>query len=139
MRVFFTDNWDELERELRKEGKVIFIKNVKSIKSKVKVSIGNSTIDVDLKDVLEFLANLGYDFVGLDANLDDTNFINSIKFIKKANTVEEVLKLEDFETLNSLIKKVKENEFLFATDIAEYLVEKGHSYRELSWRKGDWF
>lgn len=107
MKVFFTDNWNELENELKKRGRAILIKN-NTAKSKVRVSIGSATIDVDLKDVLEFLANVGYDFVGL-IGFDVTNFNIGIE-IKKANTVEEVLKLEDFETLNSLIKKVKENE-----------------------------
>ena len=30
----------------------------------------------------------------------------------------------------SVKKKIMENEFLFATDISEFLIKKGHSYRE---------
>lgn len=124
MKVFFTSN-RELERELKKKGKTIFIESVKNIKSKVKLSIGKTEINADLRDVLEFLADLDYHFVGLYANSFadsfgnssfDNSFDNSFDTnfmgieIKKVNTIEEVLGLEDFETLNSLIKKVKENE-----------------------------
>ncbi|RLI78356.1 molybdenum cofactor biosynthesis protein MoaE [Archaeoglobales archaeon] len=103
MKVFFTDNWDVLRKELEKRGKAIFIE----LKSKIEFSIGDSTVTLGLRDVLEFLANLDYEFVGL--GFGDVDADIGIR-LKKANTVEEVLKLEDFETLNSLIKKVKKSE-----------------------------
>ncbi|RLI73882.1 molybdenum cofactor biosynthesis protein MoaE [Archaeoglobales archaeon] len=106
MKVFFTNSWDELEGKLKKLGRATLIEKSDDIKSKIRVSISNTTTNVDLRDVLEFLANLGYDFVGLKG-FDDASL--GIE-IKKANTVEEILKLEDFETLNSLIRKIKENE-----------------------------
>lgn len=106
MKVFFTDSWNELKSKLKKLGRAILVEGGDDIKSKIRILIGNTTINADLRDVLEFLANLGYDFVGLSF---DDNAIMNIE-IKKVNTVEEVLKLEDFETLNSLIRKIKENE-----------------------------
>jgi len=96
MKVFYTKKLN-LKEELEKVGKVFLIKNASS---KVEVTINNSKIEVDLKDVLEFLANQGYDFVILDNNV----------FNAEAESVEEVLNLEDFETLTSLIKNVKKNE-----------------------------
>ena len=97
MKVFYTDNWQEIEKKLKKRGKTIFIDN----SSKIKVKINDVTLEADLRDVLEFLANLGYDFVGLSK--PDLN-------VKKIQDLDEVLNLEDFVTLNSLIKSMKAKE-----------------------------
>ena len=65
-----------------------------------------------------------------DLQLDKVPLFGSVE------TLEEVLPLaaKIIKTLKInktyIRKKIEDNEFLFATDIAEYLVKKGHSYRE---------
>lgn len=108
MKVFITENWEELRDELSKLGKAIIVekgdieKGEKIVVGKNKASI---TAEVDLKDVLELLANAGYDFVALKGF--EKEEVNIGVDVHVASTVEEVLQAEDFETLNSLLRKVK--------------------------------
>jgi molybdopterin synthase catalytic subunit len=107
MKVFITENWEEISGELSKLGKAIPVEKG-DIEEKEKIVVGKNktsiTAEVDLKDILELLANAGYDFVALKGfEKEEVN----IAGIPVASTVEEVLQAEDFETLNSLLRKVK--------------------------------
>ncbi len=62
--------------------------------------------------------------------------LDKVPLFSSVETLEEVLPLvaKLIKTLKvnreNIKRKIKEYEFLFATDIAEYLVKKGHTYRE---------
>ena len=103
MKVFTPEKWDNFEKELSKIGKVISIERGK-IKNRQKVIFDGKkfsvNIDAELNDVLEMLADLGYDFVAFRFDAQ----------VPKASSVEEVLVLKDFESLKSLIRKVKKSE-----------------------------
>jgi molybdopterin synthase catalytic subunit len=100
MKVFVLRD-DRLKEELSRIGKVITVKkgNVAEdgvIFSGKKVAI---SAEMSFKDALEILADLGYDFVALEG-FDDED-------LPVVSSVEDVLSLPDFETLKSLIIKVK--------------------------------
>jgi len=100
MKVFTTENWEKLSNELSKLGKVILVEKGE-VSGNERVVVGDKvsiTADVSLNDVLELLANAGYDFVALKGF--DVE-------VPTASTVKEVMQIEDFETLQSLIRKVK--------------------------------
>jgi len=108
MKVFITENWEEISGELSNLGKVILVEKGDT-KEEEKIVVGKNkasiTAEVDLKDVLELLASAGYDFVALKGF--EKEEVNIGVDVPVASTVKEVLQAEDFETLNSLLRKVK--------------------------------
>jgi len=103
MKIFIPENWESFEEELSKIGKVISIERGE-IKSQRIIFDGKKfsvSIDAELNELLELLADLGYDFIAF-RDLDVQ--------VPKASSVEEVLVLKDFESLKSLIRKVKKSE-----------------------------
>ena len=86
-------------------------------------------IYADLSSVTVMMKGLPLSY-SRDMQLDKAPLFSSVEIL------EEVLPLTA-KLINSLrvnkkiiAKKLKRNEFLFATDIAEFLVKNGHSYRE---------
>ncbi|HID42936.1 MAG TPA: molybdenum cofactor biosynthesis protein MoaE [Archaeoglobaceae archaeon] len=103
MKIFIPEKWKNFEEELSEFGRVAVVKKGKIEGSEIifngeKVSM---VVDAGFRELMETLADLGYDFVALE-DFD-------IK-IPKVSSVEEVRKLKNFESLKSLIRKVKETD-----------------------------
>jgi len=97
MKIFTTDNIDEIGEKLAEIGKVAIVEK-QGNKIKINAEKISLTAEIELKDVFELLADIGVDFAVLKG------FDNSFP---EVTTLEEVLKLRDFESLKSLIRKVK--------------------------------
>lgn len=101
MKVFVPRNWDSLKRDLEKMGKTIVLeKGEAGADEGITLGDGKASIvaETNLHNLLDFLADSGYDFVALkDGN---SNF-------PRVSTVDEVMKTPDHESIKSLISKVK--------------------------------
>jgi|Deesub1362A_J573_1020465.scaffolds.fasta_scaffold01650_7 molybdopterin synthase catalytic subunit len=97
MKIFTTDCIDDIGERLAELGKLAIVEKhgeeVKIISDKISFNA-----EVELQDAFEILADIGIDFAFV------RGFDNSFP---KVNTVEEILNLKDFESLKSLIRKVK--------------------------------
>ncbi len=101
MKVFFADEFEDWEK-LSKLGRCAIVEN-KGEKIEVK---GEETFETEkpLQAVLEVLSILDYDFVALKGFKEARIGVP----VKKAKSVEDVVNVEDFETLHSITRKLKE-------------------------------
>lgn len=101
MKVFVPQDWDSLKRDLEKMGKTIVLEKGETDADKgITLGDGKASIvaETNLYNLLDFLADSGYDFVALK-NVE-SNFPH-------ASTVDEVIKTPEYDSIKSLISKVK--------------------------------
>ncbi len=103
MKVFLThpQDWPSLKEELEQKGKTTLVEKGEVEGDKGITFNGKQAsivAETTLQSLLEFLADSGYDFVAI--NDIETNS-------PQVSTVEEVMDLPDFDSLNSLIARIK--------------------------------
>ncbi|MFO7966726.1 MAG: molybdenum cofactor biosynthesis protein MoaE [Archaeoglobaceae archaeon] len=103
MKVFVPhqQDWPSLKEELEKKGKTILVEKgkIKGAEStKFDGKRASIVAETDLRSLLEFLADSGYDFVALSDT--EANY-------PRVSTVEEVMNVPDFDSLKSLIARIK--------------------------------
>ncbi len=116
MRVFIPENWESLRNELSKFGKVVEVKKgdyEEYCCAVVGRSLKVSAEQRNLREVLECLADLGFDFAALTGFELEVSGLEKGMGIKipKVKSVEEALRAPNIETLKSLIEKLKRTEF----------------------------
>ncbi len=110
MKVFIPENWDELKGKLK--GKVVEVRKGSTAEHCCAV-IGKfleMTVEPrNLREVLEMLADLGFDFAALIGfDLEVKGLEKGLGFkIPRVRSVEEALKAPEIESLKSLILKTK--------------------------------
>lgn len=101
MKVFVPQDWSVLKEKLEKKGKTILVDKGET-KGDPAITfdgeLASIVAETDLGSLLEFLADSGYDFVALGDT--DVNF-------PQVSTVDEVMNVPDFDSLNSLIARIK--------------------------------
>jgi molybdopterin synthase catalytic subunit len=105
MKIFIPKNWEKLRSEISKLGKVVAVR--KGVEGEQVVIEKNRVLIVAKlhpRIVVEMLADLGYDFVALiDFDREEIVGID----IPVVSSIEDVMHAEDYETLKSLVGKVK--------------------------------
>ncbi len=102
-------NWDDIRDEIEKRGKAILIRKGESLDEGVIFGKKSVTLSIErknLREVLEIIADLGYDFAILDGFIKEEVENLGIR-IPEMKSVADIEKAEDCETLKSLIKKIK--------------------------------
>ncbi|MEM0022332.1 MAG: molybdenum cofactor biosynthesis protein MoaE [Archaeoglobaceae archaeon] len=104
---------EEIFKDLKKIGKAVLV--VKNGKNECCAKLGESlqiTADArNLREVLECLADLGFDFAilkGFDLEVEGLEKGMGVK-IPKATKLEHILKAPEIETLKSVVEKVKKD------------------------------
>ena len=108
MKVFILKT-KEIESEIKKRGKAILIRKGKGAEEGVTVGKNTVTFSIDcrnLREILEILADLGYDFAALEGFTKEEVENLGIN-IPEVTSVEDLEGAEECETLKSLIKKLK--------------------------------
>ena len=112
MRVFIPENWSNLKNELSKFGRVVEIRKGDGSGECCAV-IGKSLKMIsgpkNLRDTLEILADLGFDFaalIGFDLEIEGLEKGIGFK-IPRVNTVNDILRAPEIESLKSIVLKTK--------------------------------
>lgn len=101
MKVFVPRDWPNLKEKLEARGKTILVEKGETKGGKEITFDGQQAsivAETDLHSLLEFLANSGYEFVALNDREAD---------FPPASTVGEVMSAPDFQSLRSLINRIK--------------------------------
>ncbi len=116
MKVFVPENWERLRSELSKLGRIVEVRKgyggeecCAIVGKGVSVSVG----EANLREVLEYLADIGFDFaalLGFDAEIEGLERGFGFK-IPRADSVEDVGKAPEIESLRSLMRKLKSDPF----------------------------
>ncbi len=110
MKVFILKtDWKEIEDEIKKKGKPILIKKGEGAEEGVTVGRDTVTFSIEcrnLREILEILADLGYDFAALDGFTKE-EVENLGMVIPEVTSVDDLERAEECETLKSLIRKLK--------------------------------
>uniref|UniRef100_A0A7C4S684 Molybdenum cofactor biosynthesis protein MoaE n=1 Tax=Geoglobus ahangari TaxID=113653 RepID=A0A7C4S684_9EURY len=110
MRAFILKtDWKKIKKELKKKGKAILIKKGEEAEEGVTVGRDKVTLSIEcgnLREILEILADLGYDFAALEGFTKEEVENLGID-IPEVTSVDDVERAEDYETLKSLIIKLK--------------------------------
>jgi molybdopterin synthase catalytic subunit len=112
MKVFIPENWNELKRELKERG--LYVEIRKGETEDECCTVVGKTLKIisaprNLKEILEFLADLNYDYAALIGfDLEAEGLEKGLGFkIPRVRSVEEVDRAPEIESLKSLILKTK--------------------------------
>ncbi|WP_456368603.1 molybdenum cofactor biosynthesis protein MoaE [Geoglobus sp.] len=103
---------ERIKDELGRKGRVIVVEKGSGGEEKVVFGERSTTFSVspvNLREVLEILADLGYDYALLSGFMRE-EVANLGIFIPEVESAEDAEKAEDCETLKSIIRKLKESE-----------------------------
>ncbi|MET1124492.1 MAG: molybdenum cofactor biosynthesis protein MoaE [Archaeoglobaceae archaeon] len=114
MKVFIPANWESLKGELENFGKVVEVRKGESGEECCIVGRTVSiTTDLNLRETLEILCDLGYDFAalrGFDAEVEGIE--KGLGFrIPRVSSVEDIFEAPEVESLKSLLRKLKSDRF----------------------------
>ncbi|MCS7121330.1 MAG: molybdenum cofactor biosynthesis protein MoaE [Archaeoglobaceae archaeon] len=107
MKIFIPSN-EKIKIEVKKFGKLAEIRNKYRIFGE---SINISTEEMNLKEILELLCDLGFDFAALE-DFDVETLEKDVGFkVPVVSKLEDVFKAPEVESLKSMIRKIKSSEF----------------------------
>ncbi|MFP3945525.1 MAG: molybdenum cofactor biosynthesis protein MoaE [Archaeoglobaceae archaeon] len=103
MKVFVPEEWGKLREELEKIGRVITVQTGDVEGQGITFGDGKASIvaETDFHDLLEFLADCGYEFVALK------DIESEYPKYPTVSSVADVMELRDLESIKSLVNKVK--------------------------------